>query len=200
MSRSTIQTMAAWIRTRAWVLPLYVFITGLMIASLVRMGADFWTNVAVVTEMNIRSFGHPILDFLNLGTLAMLPQFVPVVAFYMALAIQPRNKEETWARRIILSIAIAITLLDVWFGYKWYALDGHNYPFLMAGIVDVLFSEITWTVMFGLFIELKSDAWRETQKLLGLGNKHKPQTQQHQQVQTQSRPPREGMTPVPPTR
>ena len=176
MSRGAIQTMADRVRKSTFVLPLFIGIVILLFASIVGMGFDFYTNLAVVRELGIRSVGVWPIDVLRLFAVAVLPQFVPVVFFYIGLAMAPRNRQEEWIRAGALIVAVGITILDMWFGYVWYSGDGGRNPFLMAVIIDTLFSEVTWTVMFGLFLEFKDDAMRETRKLFSFVSR-KPQPQ-----------------------
>ena len=186
MSNVAIRSIANWARGSAFVLPAFFFTTLMFIAATIGMGLDFLTNVNAVWGMDIQSFGHPILDFMRRFSLALLPQAIPPVAFAVGFAVGGSSKDERYLRYAAFSIAISITLLDIWLGYIFYSANGKEHPLLLAGLIDTLFSEIAWSFAFGLLVELKADTWKQASRIFS-----KSQPQSSAPRQSQSKPARD---------
>lgn len=167
MSRGTYTRIANRIKQSTFVLPIFIFVVACFALATIRTAFDFYTNLLGVDELNIKSFGVPFVDIVNKLTVAFMPQVLTMVCWYIALAMEPANKMERWIRAGAFFMGISATIVDIYLGFVFYAQpDGSGSPLLMSAFVDTFFSEIAWTVSFGLMLELVYDAKREFTKLV----------------------------------
>lgn len=178
MSRGTYTRIANRIRQSTFILPLFLFILAGLAIGTVRMGFDYYTNWLGVMNMGLKEFEPPIVHIFNLLTVATMPQILTVVCFYIFLAMEPVNKTEKYIRWTTLGIWVIAMVIDIYLGYLYYGKPGGGgHPLLMAGVVDTLFSEVAFTVCFGLVLELRGDAVREFRKILVGDTTPKPRVQ-----------------------
>ena len=187
MSRGTYTKLADKVRGWALVLPIFLAFVGVLGISTVRGGLDMYTNWLGILDLGLKTFNSPVIDFINKATMALMPQALTIVCWYIALAMEPENRKEQIIRLIVFAFGIAVTLIDIWFGYIFYALPGGGgHPLLMSVVIDTFFSEIAWTISLGMTIDLFPDARREWSKVFG--GTAKPRARPNKNKSTPSTP------------
>lgn len=173
MSKNNINTgLANHIRKRGYIVPVYLIIAVLFAGTVYRMYCDFMTSVYGVKLLNPASMGSTVEDYASIVSLAIAPQALTVVLSYVFLDLDWRkDRQSLFVKLGVLVFLIFIIAMDVWTGYMFYAQGGH--PLFFSLVADTLFSELGWTLSFGLLVELKSDFWKQTQDKL-LPRKHRP--------------------------
>lgn len=186
MSRGTYTKLADKVRSSGLILPIFLAFVGVLGIATVRGALDMYTNWLGILDLGLKTFESPIIDFINKITMALMPQVLTIVCWYIALAMEPESRKEQLVRLVVFGFGIAVTLIDIWFGYIFYALPGGGgHPLLMSVVIDTFFSEVAWTISLGMTIDLWPDARREVDKLFlgkpaSSGRQRKQVTDLHQ--------------------
>lgn len=187
-------------------------------ATLVTSLSDFYTSYRGVGDLPIQPAdpGNEFelaLRWLYVICVALIPQLVTVIGSFAGLALLPENTEEQWIRRAAISFALVAVLIDVFTGYYYYikpeyasfiplldwgdaaVREAQISALVMSAGVDTLFSEVGFTVAWGLTFEVWHDwllQWRrvlnqlnELQKKPQDNNRDSAQRPEQRQPQNQ---------------
>ena len=173
--RTGFRAMGDIIRNSAFIIPIYIAIVLMLGVATVRSWLDFTTSLAGAESL---FFARGTVNYeLNVFSLAAMPQLITIVFSYVALA-TPFNNEFKWLKLAAIAALMGSLALDIYTGYLYYNTISH-FPWAMSGLADTAFSEIGFTVAFGLTLDLFPDVrkrfaqWGNKQGIIA-GYRHKP--------------------------
>ncbi len=170
MNQNSFRAMIQRIRGSGFVLPLYYTLWVCFGLAIIASLFDFYTSLLGVRQIPIRQFDMAILNWVRVITVALMPQVSSIIAGYVVVMLEPSTeaeKEIRTAAKVILVLSVFVSIVT---GYAFYVRDwsnpvDHAWAFVMAGIVDTLFSELGLVVSYGMLRELAPDARRMRQRL-----------------------------------
>ena len=174
--RTGFRALGDIIRKSAFIVPIYGAIVLLLGVATIRSWLDFTTSLVGARSL---FFAEGANYEIQVFSLASMPQLITIVFTYVALA-TPFNQEMKWLKLSAIAVVMASLAFDIYTGYLYYVGVSYH-PLAMSGLADTAFSEVGFTLAFGLTLDLFPDVrkrfaqWSSKQGIVtGYRHKSKP--------------------------